>query len=105
MVYKIAPTGANLKKNRFEFDLGGETLSLPKIEYVPAEADEFTATPEARELTRREFVLQFAGACDPDVEKKLREAGLHRDQVNGFYEAWLAASKVTPGESSASESS
>lgn len=105
MVFKIPASSGHLKKNQFEFEFDGVTLSLPKIEYVPAEADEFAAENGGREMNYREFILRFTGACDPAIEKKMRAAKLDREQVSAFYRAWLASSKVTPGESSASESS
>lgn len=105
MVFKIPASTAHLKKNRFEFECDGEILSLPKIEFIPASADEFASGAVAQRLTQREFVIQFVGHCDPEVEKKLRAAGLDRGQVADFYKAWSAASKAALGESSASESS
>ncbi|MBF6363213.1 hypothetical protein IU447_24150 [Nocardia farcinica] len=105
MVYQIPAPAGHLKKNRFEFKLGDEILSLPKLEFVPPEADEFLAAVDTTTLTQTEFILGFIGSVDPDIEKKLREARLSRDQLNDLYGAWGRASRVGAGESSASERS
>ncbi|MBF6189423.1 hypothetical protein [Nocardia farcinica] len=105
MVYQIPAPAGHLKKNRFEFKLGDEILSLPKIEFVPPEADEYLAEVTAKALPQREFILGFIGSIDPDIEKKLREARLSRDQLDDLYGAWGRASRVGAGESSASERS
>lgn len=104
MVFKVPAPAGHLKKNRFHFELGGEILSLPKMEFVPPDADDFLKDMSP-DLTRKDFVLGFIEACDPEVGKKVHEARLHRDQVYALQDAWIAASKLNPGESSASESS
>lgn len=105
MVFQIPAPAGNLKKNRFEFDLGGETLSLPKIEFVPAEADDYLSEVSGKALPQKEFILGFIEATDPEVGKKVREARMSRDQVDALYTAWGKASKVDAEKSSASERS
>ncbi|MBF6133512.1 hypothetical protein IU501_10925 [Nocardia otitidiscaviarum] len=105
MVFEIPSPAGKLKRNRFEFKLGGEIRSLPKIDYVPAEADDYLKAMRGKSVAQREFVLGFIGACDPEIEAKMRELKLTRDQVDALYEAWGKASRVTAGESSDSSTS
>lgn len=105
MVFKIPAPAGHLKKNRFEFDLEGETLSLPKMEYVPSEADDWLRDMIGKRLQTREYVIGFATACDAAVGGKLAQAKFSRDQWDAFYTAWQEASKVTEGESSNSSKS
>lgn len=105
MVFQIPAAAGHLKKNRFEFALGEETLSLPKLEFVPSESDDYLADVAIRALPQKEFILGFIEATDAEVGKKVREARLSRDQVDALYTAWGKASKISVGESSASESS
>lgn len=105
MVFKIPPPAGSLKKNRFEFELGEEVLSLPKLEFVPPEGEDYLDESSEKGLTRYQFIQGFMAAIDPDLGKKVAAARLARDQLYALYDAWTSASKVTPGESSASESS
>lgn len=102
MVFKIPASGGHLKKNRFEFELSGETVSLPKLEFVPAEGEEYLASIAGQDISRTNFVLGFITAIDPELGEKVRGGGLARDQVEALYKAWAEASKVDEGESSAS---
>lgn len=107
MAFNIPAPAGDQPQNRFTFDLGSETLSLPKLEYVPYEADEFLnkLRGEAGTVTQRNFILQFIDACDSKVGAKLRKTRPSRDQVEALYEAWANASEVTPGKSSDSSTS
>lgn len=97
MAFKIPAAGGTLKKNRFEFELEDETLSLPKVEYAPASADKFIRDRD-QNMTNTEFILAFIESVDAEVGKKVRAAELARDQVSALQKAWLDASEVTPGE-------
>ncbi|KIA63001.1 hypothetical protein [Nocardia vulneris] len=105
MVFEIPAAGARLKKNRFEFKLGDETVSVPKLEFIPAEAEDYLEEVNGKGLSMYRFVIGFIASFDPDLGKKLHEARLSRDQITDLYAAWGASSKVSTGESSASESS
>lgn len=105
MVFQVPAPAGHLKKNRFEFDLSGETLSLPKIEFVPPESDEYLKEVAGQSLPQKEFILGFIEATDPGVGKKVREARLHRDQIDALYTAWGKSSRVDAEKSSASERS
>lgn len=97
MVFKIPASGGHLKKNRFEFELGEETLSLPKLDYVPSSADEWMRERD-RSMTATEFILAFIEQVDAEVGAKVRAAKLHRDQIDALQQGWIEASGVTPGE-------
>lgn len=105
MVFEFPAAAGHLKKNRFHFKLNGKDESLPKLEFVPPETEEYLAAPETANRIRREFILGFIGSIDADLEQRVRDARFARDQLEAFYDAWIASSKVGEGESSASESS
>lgn len=100
MAFKVPESKAHLKRNRFEFELGGEVLSLPKLDYTPASGDEYLATAASRSLPFAGYVLGFMEACDPEVGAKVRAAKLNRDQLEALHTAWKGSSKVDEGESS-----
>lgn len=103
-MFQIPTPAGHLKKNRFEFKLGDETASLPKLEFLPPEGDDYLDEVADRGMSNRTFILGFVDAVSPEVGAKLRALKLSRDQVNAFYEGWKNSSKVTPGESKASVS-
>lgn len=106
MVYTVGPSAGHLKKNHFEFKLGSETLSVPKIEFFSADVEEWVAeTGTNPTVLRRAYIIGLFTACDPEVGKKVEAARLSRDQLNDLYEAWGAASKVDEGKSSRSANS
>jgi hypothetical protein len=100
MAFKIPDSKAHLKRNRFEFELGGEVLSLPKLDYTPAAGDEYLATVAKQSLPFAAYVLGFMEAVDPEVGAKVRAAKLDRDQLEALHSAWRGSSKVDEGESS-----
>lgn len=103
MVFKIPAPAARLKKNQFIFELDGTTESLPKMEFMTPEGEDYLAEIADKSMQSRDYILGLVEAIDPDLGKRLREARLARDQLKAFYDAWLESSKVDPGESSASD--
>ena len=97
MAFKVPAPVGHLKKNRFEFELGEETLSLPKLDYVPSSADEWMRDRD-KGLTRTEFLLTFIDQVDAEVGAKIRAAKLTRDQIDALQQGWIDASEVTLGE-------
>lgn len=106
MVFKVPAPAGHLKKNRFEFQLGDETLSIPKMEFFTIEAEEW-AMKAATDPTilRRAYIIGLFAACDPEVGEKIEAARLTRDQLGALYDAWGEASKVDPEKSSRSADS
>lgn len=98
-VYKIGASGGELQKNRFEFEFGGEKLSLPKFEFMPVAGEEWIGEHLGQNISQRVYVLGLVKALDAEIGRKLDEANLARDQINDFYMAWLGASKVDEGKS------
>lgn len=105
MAFKIPESKGHLKRNRFEFELGGETLDLPKMEYTPATGDEYLAEAAKLSMPFTAYVLGFMEAVDPEVGAKVRAAKLDRDQLEALHAAWKDSSKVAEGESSNSSKS
>lgn len=103
MVFKVPPPAGKLKKNRFEFELGGETLSVPKLEFLSADSEDLLKADETMRLLKTEYVMRLIEAESPEAGAKVRAARLSRDQLNDLYQAWSESSKVTTGESSLSE--
>lgn len=104
-MFQIPAPAGSLKKNRFEFKLGDESVSLPKLEFLPVDADDYLDKMEGgRNVSNRTYIHGLVEAVDAEVGEKFRALRLTRDQTNAFYEAWQNSSKVTTGESSASAS-
>ncbi|MGW3545897.1 hypothetical protein ACWDNI_35895 [Nocardia niigatensis] len=87
------------------FKLGDETLDLPKVQYLPAEAEDYIAEVTGKNLSIAAYTLGLMEATDPEVGAKVRAARLARDQVEDLLVAWREASSVTEGESSDSAKS
>lgn len=99
-VYKVTSGAGALKKNRFEFTLGEETLSLPRQEFMPADGEDYiTEHAQRPEMSRRSYILGLIAAVDPAVGEKVDAARLGRDELSGLFEAWLESSAVDPGKS------
>lgn len=101
-VFSIPTRAGDLKKNRFEFKIPGSTevLSLPRQEFMPAEAEEFIEEKvRDPKLSRRAYILGLIAAVDPAVGEKVAQARLDRAQLGELFDAWLAASAVDPGKS------
>ncbi|WP_040815049.1 hypothetical protein [Nocardia concava] len=105
MVFQVPESKANLKKNRFEFKVAGEVLSLPKMDYMPSEVDDYLVSIQGTNLSITAYLLGIITACDPEVAERIRAARLNRDQIQSLLDAWREASKVTEGESSDSSKS
>lgn len=106
MAFQIPEPGGSLPENRFEFEHKGKTFSLPKIEYLPNEATEYLEGINAGSLPDpgfTAFIRTFMTKADPKVAPAIK--ALTRDQLVALRNAWYEASKVTTGESSASEDS
>ncbi|MGH8964648.1 MAG: hypothetical protein ACRDXB_04865 [Actinomycetes bacterium] len=103
MVFKVPPPAGKLKKNRFEFDLDGETQSVPKLEFLSAESEDLLKSDDTVRLMKTEYIMRLIEAESPEAGAKVRAARLSRDQLDALYQAWSDSSRVTTGESSHSE--
>ncbi|MGW6121506.1 hypothetical protein ACWFRF_20860 [Nocardia sp. NPDC055165] len=110
-VFEIPPPAGQLKINRFEFKLGAKTVSLPKLEFLPPEGEEFIDKAAITPMSNRDYFLGLVDAIgeaeaeDAAIGKTLRRMRLHRDQLTALHTAWKDSSKVDEGESSASDAS
>ncbi|WP_330253142.1 hypothetical protein OG874_00555 [Nocardia sp. NBC_00565] len=107
MVFQIPEPGGSKPENRFEFELKSKTYSIPKAEYLSSDASKFLedmSTGKISDVGFTEYIRILFFKAEPKLPKALFE-GLSRDQLTALRDAWYAASKVTTGESSASESS
>lgn len=110
-VFEIPSPAGHLKINRFEFKLGGKTVSLPKMEFLPPEGEDFIDKAAVKPMSNRDYFLGLVDAIgeaaeeDAEIGKKLRAMRLHRDQLVALHNAWKDSSKVDEGESSASDDS
>jgi hypothetical protein len=96
MTFTVPESGAAAPENRFHFQIGEKKYDVPKLSFAPVEASLLFEQGE-----------QLAGliACcdDPSISAALRR--LNRDQLAALEDAWVAASKVSPGESEGSDGS
>ncbi|AUS31485.1 hypothetical protein C1M55_10400 [Rhodococcus qingshengii] len=89
-------------ENRFEFKLRekGKTFSVPKMEFLSRPATKYLgekyATTSEADLLRGLIKIEAPDAFD--IVDKFED-----DQAIELSVAWAAASKITPGESEASE--
>lgn len=128
-VFVVPASGADVPGNYFEFQLGDVMYRLPLMQYLPAAAAEYLEDPLVKRSGEYTFVRNLIAKIDPDLGKVI--ATLSRDQlmgvrtvvdtgrtnqdgepirkseivVDGLHSAWLKASEVSVGESSASASS
>lgn len=93
-MFTVPPSRKSDDANRFTFTIGEDAHSLPHLKYAPAGAIEHFEN--GRELTG------LIACADEDATRDAIRA-LDGDQLGALMDAWNAASKVTPGESPASE--
>lgn len=98
MPYTPSASAGDLPQNRFEFTIGDEVVSLPKLEFLPYEADEYLNELNGR-ITQRNFILGLIDATDEEVGAKYRASRPARDQVIDLYGEWEGSSEVTVGKS------
>lgn len=95
-MFVVPESGATKPENRFEFTVGEKKYSVPKLGFVSGEAHALIERGE-----------DYAGSCAAfdDPEARAVYEGLSRDQRKEFDQAWIAASRVSPGESEGSADS
>lgn len=107
MAFQIPEPAGDLPENRFEFtDIKGKAFSLPKMDYLPFAATEYlegVTTGTIPDPGFSAFIRKFMTTAEPKVAPAVK--ALTRDQLVALRNAWYEASKVTVGESSASEDS
>ena len=96
MSYTVPPSRKSEDDNRFTFTIGDATHSLPHLKFAPAGAMEHFE--QGRELTG------LISCADDDATRDALRV-LDAEQMDALMGAWSKASKVTPGESPASEAS
>jgi hypothetical protein len=107
MPFQVPEPGGSKPENRFEFTIKDKTYSIPKLEYLSAEAASFIEDMSMGKISDVGFT-EYIRALFVKAEPKLPATalkGLSRDQLTALRDAWYESSKVTAGESSASESS
>ncbi len=95
-MFQVPESKKSIAQNRFEFEHGGKTYSLPLLKYAPVEAAE--AFEEGRN------VAAILLCCENDAARDAVRS-LDGDQFGALMEAWQEASGVKPGESPASSDS
>jgi hypothetical protein len=105
--FQIPEPGGSKPENRFEFEHKGKTYSIPKLEFLSADATKYVedvSTGKIPDAGLTENIRTLFCKAEPKLPKTLFD-GLSRDQIVALRDAWYESSKVTAGESSASESS
>jgi hypothetical protein len=95
MTFKVPPSEKDEPENRFEFEIEGTEYSVPLLRFAPVEAS--LAFEEGRNI---EGLLLCAGD-----EAGAAMRGLDRAQLSDLEDAWVKASRVSPGESDGSAGS
>ncbi|UGT65331.1 hypothetical protein LTT66_18345 [Nocardia gipuzkoensis] len=107
MPFQIPEPGGSKPENRFEFEHKGKTYSIPKLEFLSADATKYVedvSTGKIPDAGLTEYARTLMLKAEPKLPKVMLE-GLSRDQILALRDAWFESSKATVGESSASESS
>lgn len=94
MTFIVTPSEKDKPENQFEFELDGKTYYMPLLRFAPVEAA--LLFEEGRNI---EGLLLCAG----DADSVLRT--LDKTQLAELEAAWVAASRVSPGESDGSAGS
>jgi hypothetical protein len=94
MPFTVPASRKSEDANRFAFTIGEDAHTLPHLKYAPAGAIEHFEN--GRDLTGL-----IACADDEGTRNAIR--ALDSEQMDALMAAWQEASKLTPGESPASE--
>lgn len=95
-MFVVPESDATKPENRFEFQIGKMTYSVPKLGYVNGEASL---------LLEQDRNLEGLIAAFDNDEAREAYKSLQTDQRAQFNKAWVEASKVSPGESDGSADS
>lgn len=95
-MFQVPDTKGAEAANRFEFSVGEETFSVPLLKFAPV---------EAQILFDRGYNAEGLIACADTPEAAAAIRKLAADQLDALETAWVAASKVSPGESEPSTDS
>ncbi|HEY4268417.1 MAG TPA: hypothetical protein VGM94_09525 [Galbitalea sp.] len=95
-MFEVPKSKRSLKANRFPFKIGTKSHDVPLLKFAPVEAT--LLWEQGRDTAG------LLACCDkPEVEAALRT--LDSDQLDALSDAWIAASRVSPGESESSDDS
>lgn len=95
-MFQVPESKKSINQNRFEFQLGDESYSMPLLKFAPVEVAEL--------LEQGKEVAALLALCENDAARAaLRK--LDGEQFGALSDAWAAASGVSAGESQASSSS
>lgn len=95
MTFVVPQSEKDKPENRFEFVIDGETYDVPLLRFAPVEAA--LLFEQGRSI---EGLMECAGA-----EAGIAMRNLDREQLKDLEEAWVKASRVSPGESDGSAGS
>jgi hypothetical protein len=90
MAFTVPPSEKDDPKNRFEFIVNGKTYSVVKLGFAPGEASLLFEQGD-----------EIAGslACFDDPDARAAYLSLDTRQRQALDAEWVAASRVSPGES------
>lgn len=89
-MYSVPESRSVEADRRFTFTIKGGTFSVPFLQHAPAGAVEHFE--QGREISG------LVACCDSDAARDAVR-GLDSEQLHHLFDAWKAASSVTPGES------
>lgn len=105
-MFTIPEPAGSIPENRFDFEHKSKSYSMPKIEFLSADAMKYLEAVNVGTLPDpgfSEFIRTFMTKAEPKVKTAVE--GLARDQLVALRDAWYESSRVDTGESSASEDS
>lgn len=93
MAFKVPDSKKSIAQNRFEFEVGDKSYTVPLLKYLPVKA--------AAAFERGDNVEGILLGCDSE-EARNAVLALDGEQFEVLMDEWAKASGVNVGESSAS---
>lgn len=93
MAFQVPASKRSIAQNRFEFEVGGKTYSIPLMKFVPAGVME--------QFENEKNITGLMMLADSDEQRDAMRL-LEQEQIEALLSAWAEASDVSLGESSAS---
>lgn len=104
MAFQVPKSKASIKQNRFEFVIDGQKYDVPLLRYLQAwQIEAFSKAEGSSFESSLDAVYAVFGEPGTTTGDVIRT--LDQEQLNALTDAYLEASKVTPGESDASSPS
>lgn len=104
MTFVVPKSKASIKQNRFDFQIGSKKFSVPLLKYIDGEKVDQMAEAEGKGGIAA-IAAAYGLFGDPGTPAGIAVRTLDQEQLEALTNAYMEASGVTVGESSASTDS